>query len=325
MVLAAPEMLYFIVPPLAVVAWLRWRRAKGHFTHPLVFYLRGRIKPASRLVALPKLLEALALIALGVALLKPVVPWAEHVVASRGLDIVLVLDLSSSMQEPIDLEGALRRRRLGIAQKEKTRLDAVKEVMLDFVQKRHGDRVGLVVFSENGYVVSPMTRDLAYLHRYLSAVDQKTLASEGQTAIGEGIFTAVQLVEQQAPGKRKGKVMVVLTDGENNTGRDVYSAVQKAGEAGFKLYLVGVEVRKSTEVLRLISAVETAGGSYYDVQDAAQLAEAYADIDRLEKGTYFTSQRLSQVPRFYPFALAALFLLAASAALKSVPFFTEIS
>jgi Ca-activated chloride channel family protein len=325
MVLAAPEVIYFIVPPLVLVAWVRWRRAKSHYTHPLVFYLRGRIKPASRLVGLPKWLELVALVALGLALLKPVVPWAEHVVASRGLDIVLVLDLSSSMQEPIDLEGALRRRRLGISQKEKTRLDAVKDVMLDFVQKRQGDRVGLVVFSENGYVVSPMTRDLAYLHRYLGAVDQKTLASEGQTAIGEGIFTAVQLAEQQAPGKRKGKVMVVLTDGENNTGRDVYSAIQKAQEAGFKLYLVGVEVRKSTEVLRLISAVEAAGGSYYDVKDAAQLAEAYADIARLEKGTYFTSQRLSQVPRFYPFALSALVLLAASAALGSLPFFTEIS
>ena len=60
--------------------------------------------------------------------------------------------------------------------------------MLAFVQKRHGDRVGLVVFSENAYVVAPMTQDMAYLTNYLRMVDNKTLASEGQTAIGEGIL-----------------------------------------------------------------------------------------------------------------------------------------
>ena len=97
--------------------------------------------------------------------------------------------------------------------------------MLGFVQKRHGDRIGLIVFSENAYVVAPMTQDMGYLTNYLRMVDNKTLASEGQTAIGEGILTALNLAEQQKQesGKNLSKVMIVLTDGENNTGRDVYA------------------------------------------------------------------------------------------------------
>jgi Ca-activated chloride channel family protein len=128
----------------------------------------------------------LALLVLAIALLNPVQPSAERTIFSKGLDILLILDLSWSMQEPIDLEGALERRRAGITRKEATRLEAVKEVMLSFVQKRHGDRIGLIVFSENAYVVAPLTQDVAYLTNYLRMVDNKTLSSEGQTAIGEG-------------------------------------------------------------------------------------------------------------------------------------------
>ena len=209
-------------------------------------YLRNRIRPVSRFVYLPRVLEFFALLALAIALLNPVQPLAERTIFNKGLDILLILDLSWSMQEPIDLEGALERRRAGVTRKEPTRLEAVKEVMLSFVQKRHGDRIGLIVFSENAYVVAPLTQDIAYLTNYLRMVDNKTLASEGQTAIGEGILTALNLAEQQKQGIGKGlsKVMIVLTDGENNTGRDVYAAIQKAAQTGFKIYFIGVEVEE---------------------------------------------------------------------------------
>jgi len=71
--------------------------------------------------------------------------------------------------------------------------------------------------------------------------------------------------------------------------------------------------------------VGTTGGNYYDVRDAGQLEQAYLDINRLEKGTFFTKERLTHLPYFYPFALASLVLLAASIGIRAIPYFIEIS
>jgi Ca-activated chloride channel homolog len=327
MIFTQLDTLYIILPLLLVFFFFKWRRRKSYLTHSMLPYLWNQIRPVSRFVHLPKVLEFLALLVLALALLNPVQPSAEHAIINKGLDILLLLDLSWSMQEPIDLEGALERRRAGVVRKEVTRLEAVKEAMLRFVQKRHGDRIGLIVFSENSYVVAPMTLDIAYLTNYLRMVDNKTLSSEGQTAIGEGILTALHLSEQQkqGSGRNLSRVMIVLTDGENNTGRDVYSAIQKAAQARFKIYFIGVEVKRAAETPRLIAAVQAAGGNYYDVRDAEQLGKAYAEIDRLEKGTYLTKAQVAHVPRYHPFALASLALLAASIGLRALPYFIEVS
>jgi Ca-activated chloride channel family protein len=307
---------------------IRWQKRKSYFTHPLLFYLKTQIRPASRLVYFPRFLELLSLGFLVVALLDPMLPSAERLIAKRGLDIMMILDLSSSMQEPIDLKGALERQRLGLRTKEKSRLEAVKEAMTTFVQGRRDDRLAVIVFSENGYVVAPMTFDAAYVKRYLQMVDNKTLASEGQTAIGEGIFTALDLAARQSRDGRgisKGKVMIVLTDGENNTGRDVYQAIQRATEEKFKIHFIGVEVEKARDAPRLIAAVEKTGGKYYDVRDATQLDNAYQDINKTEKGTFLVKTLDKQTPWFYQFALSSLGLLAASLALRAIPYFIEIS
>jgi Ca-activated chloride channel homolog len=327
MIFTQLDTLYLILPLLAVFFFFKWRRRKSYLTHSMLPYLWKQIRPVSRFVHLPKLLEFLALVVLAFALLNPVQPSAEHTIINKGLDILLLLDLSWSMQEPIDLEGALERRRAGVVRKEVTRLEAVKETMLRFVQKRQGDRIGLIVFSENAYVVAPMTQDIAYLTNYLRMVDNKTLSSEGQTAIGEGILAALHLSEQQkqGSGRNLSRVMIVLTDGENNTGRDVYGAIQKAAQARYKIYFIGVEVRRAAETPRLIAAVRAAGGNYYDVRDAEQLGKAYVEIDRLEKGTYLTKAQVAHVPRYHPFALASLALLAASIGLRAIPYFIEVS
>jgi len=326
MIFTRLDLLTILLPFTLLMLVFKWRRKKNYFAHPLVSYLRQRIRPAPSIVYLPKLLEYLALGLLLIALLNPVLPSGEYLVRKEGLDILLILDLSSSMQEPIDLRGTWERARL-IREKAKTRLDAVKEEMVRFIKSRQSDRIGIVVFSENGYVVAPMTVDTAYLTHYLRMVDHRTLASEGQTAIGEGILTALHLAAQQPrdQGESKGRLMVVLTDGENNTGRDVTMAIQKANEAGFKIHFIGVEVEKAPNAARLIAAVGTTGGNYYDVRDAGQLEQAYLDINRLEKGTFFTKERLTHLPYFYPFALASLVLLAASIGIRAIPYFIEIS
>jgi Ca-activated chloride channel family protein len=322
------DLLWTLLAIIGLVLLIRWRRRKSFFAHPLLFYLRPHLRPASPLVYLPRLLEYVALGFLVVALLEPVLPYAERLVVKQGLDIIMVLDLSSSMQEPIDLKGSLERHRRGLKTREKSRLEAVKEAMAVFVQRRQDDRLAIVVFSENGYVVAPMTFDEVYVRRYLQMVDNKTLAGEGQTAIGEGIFTSVDLALKQARdgrGTSKGKVMVVLTDGENNTGRDLYEAISRAKAENFKIHFIGVEVDRVRDAPRLIAAVESTGGKYYDVRDARQLESAYVDINNTERGAFLVRTLDKQVPWFYPFALAALGFLAASVALRAVPYFIEIS
>jgi len=322
------DLLWVLVPLVALVLVVRWRRPRKYFTHPHLLYLKSRIRPASRLVYLPRFLEILALGLLVVAVLDPVLPASQRLIAKKGLDLTMVVDLSSSMQEPIDLKGAMERRRLGMRTEEKDRLGAVKEAMADFIVRRRDDRLAVVVFSENGYVVTPMTFDSAYVQRYLRLVDGKTLANEGQTAIGEGILTSLDLSARQGrdpKGTDKGKVMIVLTDGENNTGRDVYQAIARAKEEKFKIHFIGVEVEKARDAPRLIAAVEGTGGNYYDVRDAKQLEEAYADINRTEKGTFLVKSMGKQVPWFYPFAMASIGVLALSMALRAIPYFVEVT
>jgi Ca-activated chloride channel family protein len=328
MIFSQPERLWVLLPAVLLVLLLAWRRKKPFLTHPLLFHLIGKLRPASRLIYLPRALELLALGTLVLALLGPVLPSAQYTVSNEGLDIVLTLDLSSSMEEPIDMAGALRRERQGIIVKEKTRLDAVKEAMITFVQSRRTDRIGVVVFSEEGYVVVPITTDVAYVVRYLNMVDMRTLAGEGQTAIGEGIWTAMGQVQAQSPGgtrERKGKVIVVLTDGENNTGRDVISALGAAGDAGFRVHFIGVEVDRTKDAPRVIAAVRGTGGKYYDVRKESELLQAYFDIDRMEKTRVISTTLVKNVPHFTPFVLAALLLLFSSLLLRTRAYFTEFS
>jgi Ca-activated chloride channel family protein len=322
------DLLWSLSAIVGLLLFIRWRRRRHHFAHPLLFYLQPHLRPASPLVFLPKFFEYLALGFLLVALLEPVLPFAERLVAKQGLDIIMVLDLSSSMQEPIDQKGAVERLRQGIRTKEKSRLEAVKEAMAKFVQRRQDDRLAIVVFSENGYVVAPMTFDEAYVRRYLQMVDNKTLAGEGQTAIGEGILTSVDLAIKQVRegrGATKGKVMVVLTDGENNTGRDLYEAITRARAENFKIHFIGVELDRVRDAARLVAAVENTGGKYYDVRDAKQLEAAYADINSTERGSFLVKTLDKQVPYYYRFVLASLGLLAASVALRAIPYFVEVS
>jgi len=101
--------------------------------------------------------------------------------------------------------------------------------------------------------------------------------------------------------------------------------VRKASEAGFRIHFIGVDLEKARDAPQLIAAVQATGGNYYDVRNAQELQKAYVDIDRLERGTFFTKERIAHVPHFYPFAFAAFLLLAASIALKAIPYFIEIS
>jgi Ca-activated chloride channel homolog len=327
-IFSAPERLIWLLPLAALLLLLAFKRRKPYIVHPLLMQIAARLRPASRWIYLPRTLEMLALIALLPALLSPVLPLSRYAVSNEGLDILLSVDLSSSMEEPIDMIGALRRERQGIVIKEKTRLEAVKEAMIRFAESRHTDRIGVVVFSEEGYVVVPLTTDIPYVARYLRLVETATLAGEGQTAIGEGVFTAMSQAHSQArEGARggKGKVIVVLTDGENNAGRDVVEALKAAGAAGFRVHFIGVEVERAKNARQIIAAVQATGGKYYDVSKEEQLLQAYFDIDRQEKARFVSTTEVKNEPNYAPFGLAGFVLLFAAQLLRTQRFFAEVS
>lgn len=329
MIISAPERLLYLLPLVALVVIVAWKRHRPYITHPFLKQLAMRLRPASRWIYIPRALEMAALLALVPALLAPVLPLARYAVSSEGLDIILTVDLSSSMEEPIDMIGALRRERQGIVVKEKTRIEAVREAMTRFVERRERDRIGIVVFSEDGYVVVPLTSDMPYVARYMQMVDTRTLAGEGQTAIGEGIWTAMDHTKAHARTGAarggKGKVILVLTDGENNAGRDVVDAIQTAGAAGFRVHFIGVEVENAKNARKIIAAVQATGGKYYDVTKEEQLLQAYFDIDRQEKARFVSSTEVKNVPHYAPFVLTAFALLLTAQLLRTQRYFTEVS
>ncbi len=322
---------------LLLVAW-RLRRRRRFVAFSTVSWLKQLRYRPSPVRALPHWLAALALGCLLVALMEPVIPRTEGQVQSQGLDIALVLDLSSSMQEVMDLNPPSRSmQRLTFSSadlaprrlKGKTRLDVVKETLQGFVDKRKDDRIGLVVFSDHAYVVSPLTFDHDYLRQYIDIVDDQILRGEGMTAIGDGIGLANFLMERQSRNDRRNRVIVVFTDGEYNFGRDPIEALADSDAAQIRVHMVGVDleadVKQKPSVVKLIDRIRQLGGHYFTADTSHELAKASAELDSLEKGLLTTKVTLRNTPVYDWFLPPALVLLVAALALRAIPFFADLT
>lgn len=309
-----PEIAWWLVALLAltVVVRLVVRRRLGVATSmPWIFEARYR---ATLLRRVPAAAFLAGLVLLGAAAMDPVVPFAESRTQSHGLDIVITLDLSSSMEEQMD--------------RPRSRLDATKDAIKTFVAQRIDDRIGLVVFSDNAYVVSPLTFDHRYLVRYIDMVDNQILRGEGMTAIGEGLALSSYLLARQAavPGRRN-KVIVIFTDGENTIGRDPLPALEAADAEGIRVHLVGVdleeEITKKPAVQALLRAVTRYGGRYFNAATERELDAASREIDAIEKGVLVSQTYERDAPVFQWFALPSLICFAAAFALRAVPAFID--
>ncbi|WP_087024049.1 vWA domain-containing protein [Thaumasiovibrio subtropicus] len=236
----------------------------------------------------PKLIPGLLIAAwlcLVVALARPVWLGEPISVPSEHRDVMLVVDLSGSM----DIEDMTDKRGNAI-----DRLTAVKEVLSEFVANRQGDRLGLVVFADHGYLHTPLTLDIASLQQQ---IDQLVLGLVGQmTAIGEGIAIATKtFIESDAPQR----VMILLSDGGNTAGViEPVEAAELAAESDVTLYSVGVgademRVRRffSYETVNpswdldeetLTNVAEMTGGQYFRARNQEELANIYNIIDALE-------------------------------------------
>jgi len=322
--------LALIIP--VIVWWLRARRSTPVLIVPFAAaWHRPTLTGATRL---PAILATLALALLALALARPQKVEDKREVHTQGYDLVLVIDLSVSMlAEDYEDHGA----RLN-------RLQAIQPVIKAFVNDRPNDRIGLVVFSDQAYTLSPLTFDHDWLARQL---DRLYIGLAGtETAIGDGLGVALTRLEQKDradadTNHRQGAFIILLTDGANNRGLLTPSqATAIAKDRRIPIYTIGAgtdgyapaPIFDATgnkigyqsrlfpldeESLRTI-ARET-GGQYYRARDSRTIQSAFADIDRARKIEFESKSYLVTTEYFHYFAApgAALMLLAAFTSLSA--------
>jgi Ca-activated chloride channel family protein len=258
---------------------------------------------------LPFVLRLLAIAFMILALARPQTVFEERNAEGEGVDIILCIDVSGSMTAQ-DLTP--------------NRLEAAKKVAIDFVNKRLTDRIGIVIFSGESFTQCPLTTDHPVL---ISAIEniRNGLLEDG-TAIGSGLGTSVDRLRSS---KIKSKVVILLTDGENNGGLiDPETAKEIAKAFQVKVYTIGVgtdgyapqpvntpmgvvmqngKVSIDEKLLKEI-AFET-GGNYFRAKDNEGLAGIYDHINNLEKSKIEISTRNRYTEKFFPFIIAALLCL----------------
>jgi Ca-activated chloride channel family protein len=295
---------------------------------PIVMLLRGRRGPVAAVefsdIGLARevarrsrtraggwvwLLPLLAAVLMILGLARPQRAHSRTEVTANGIDIVLALDVSGSMQALDFLVGGRR----------VNRIEVVKSVVSKFIEERPNDRIGLIAFAAAPYLVSPLTLDHDWLQQNLERVST-AVGNEDGTAIGSAVAASVNRLRTT---NAKSKVVILLTDGMNNTGKISPIAAAEAAKAlGVKIYTIGVGVRGMAPIpmrdqagnTRLIMdkvdvdektlqtvALDT-GGTFYRATDTDSLQKIYAQINRLEK-TAQTVQKFEHVEELYSWAL----------------------
>jgi Ca-activated chloride channel family protein len=230
-------------------------------------------------------------------------------VTFNGIDIVLALDVSGSMQA---LDFRIDGRRVN-------RIEVVKSVVSQFIDDRPNDRIGLLAFAARPYLISPITLDHDWLMQSLERVTTAAGDEDG-TAIGSAIAAGVNRLRTTAA---KSKIVILLTDGMNNTGKISPSAAAEASRAmGVKIYTIGVGIRGLAPIplrdqagnVRVIMdkvdvdektlqmVADETGGKFYRATDTDSLREIYAEINRLEKTTQ-SVQKFERYDELYAWAL----------------------
>ena len=205
------------------------------------------------------------------ALSRPI--WVGDPVAlpTNGRDLLLAVDISPSM----------RQRDMRIGGQTMNRLMAVKAVVGDFVEKREGDRLGLVLFGEQAYLQTPLTFDRKTLKTLLYEAQLGFAGSNG-TAIGDAIGLAVKRLQDRPENHR---VLILLTDGANNAGAlDPLKAAQLANRAGVKIYTIGVGARGGSgfDEKTLATIATSTGGQFFRARSPQELTAIYQELNQLE-------------------------------------------
>ena len=258
---------------------------------------------------LPFVCRMLCVAFLTTALANPQTKNEETNTEGEGIDIVLCIDVSGSMTAQ-DLTP--------------NRLEAAKNVAIDFVNKRPTDRIGIVIFSGESFTQCPLTTDKNVLVAAIQNIHSGLL--EDGTAIGSGLSTSVDRLRSS---KTTSKIVVLLTDGENNGGLiDPKTAKEIAKAFGIKVYTIGVgtdglapqpvqtplgvqmqSVKVAIDEKLLKQIADETGGKYFRAKDNEGLAGIYETIDQLEKSKVEITVTTNFTDKFLPFAIAAAFFL----------------
>ena len=305
---------------LPLLAWLKGRRGvPPAFVYSSVQLVRGmqnitRSRAGGWLMSLRWLVLALFIVALA----QPRLTRSQTTVKASGIDIVAALDLSGSM---ISEDFVVRGQRVN-------RFDMARSVLKTFIDKRPNDRIGLVVFAAQAFIATPLTLDHDYLVENIDRLEIGTI-NQNATAIGDALTTAINRLRDL---KAKSKIIILATDGENNSGKvEPLVAAQAAAALGVKVYTVGIGeqgqapmpardmfgrkvyqmVPVDVDEATLQKIADQTGGKYYRADNAEKFKQIYDEIDKLEK-TEAIVNKYTEFTELFPWIVtagAALLLL----------------
>nr|WP_294869640.1 VWA domain-containing protein [uncultured Pedobacter sp.] len=320
---ANPGFFWLLLLVPLMIAWYIWRNKKlqGTMRISSVKAFMGVKKSGYGVLRHYSIaLKSLALIAIIVGLARPQSALSWQNTTTEGIDIVIATDISGSMLSE-DLKP--------------NRLEAGKNIAIDFIKDRPDDRIGLVVFSGESFTQCPLTIDHDVLINLFKGINNGMI--EDGTAIGMGLATAVNRLKDS---EAKSKVVILLTDG-SNTGGSIppVTAAEIAKQMNVRVYTVGVgtkgyapypvktpfgiqyqQVPVTIDEGTLSSIAKITGGKYFRATNNDKLKEIYQQIDQLEKAKIAVTQYHKKTERFLPFALIALALLLVEFGLRNTLF-----
>lgn len=296
---------WLLALPLALLPWLAWLRPHTIRFSALRSVTSRRTWRSFGAPVLP-LLECVAILGVVLALARPQEVRRETLRESQGIDILLAIDTSGSMDAP-DMRAGPR---------ELTRLEASKLVMTQFVDERPDDRIALEVFGEDAFVQVPLTLDHEALSDFISQLEIG-MAGKNATAVGTAIAIGVKrMKELDAPSR----VMILVTDGRSNAGSVTpLQAAEAAAALGVRVYTIGVGSAGRGGLFggmggadvdeRSLNAVAVrTGARYFRAADTNALAQVYAEIDQLEPSTGRTKEFVHRDERYLLALVPALLM-----------------
>jgi Ca-activated chloride channel family protein len=314
---------------LPLLAWLKGRRGQPPaFLYSAVRLVEGLTRAQrSRAGAFLAALRWLVLALFIVALAQPRLVKSATTVKASGVDIVVALDLSGSM---ISEDFVVRGGRVN-------RFNMARAVLKQFIDQRPNDRIGLVVFAAQAFIATPLTLDHDFLQENLDRLEIGTINAD-QTAIGDALSTALNRLREL---KSKSKIVILMTDGQNNAGKvDPLTAAEAAQALGVKVYTIGIGTRGMAPMPVFMNGqkvgyrqmpvdidentlqkiADKTGGKYYRADNAERFQQIYAEIDKLEK-TEAIINKFTQFDELFPWLVSfGLALLLVEVALGQTVF-----
>ena len=328
MVFANPTYLYLLLLLIPMIGWYIWKLCKSQASLKVssseAFDAPGATSWKVYLRHVPFILRMAAVAVLIIILARPQSTNSWQNTSTEGIDIVLAMDISSSMLAQ-DLKP--------------NRLEASKDVAASFINGRPNDNIGLVVFAAESFTQCPLTTDHTVLLNLFKDI-QPGIIQDG-TAIGLGLANAVSRIKDS---QAKSKVIILLTDGVNNAGEIApVTAAEIAKTFGIRVYSIGVgtqgmapypfqtafgvqyqDIPVEIDEATLKQVAATTGGQYFRATDNASLKEIYSEIDKMEK-TKISVQQYSKKQEEYKnwalllFALLLVEILLRNTLLRNIP------